>query len=49
MCGKNEIEVNFFEEKLNKKKKYNIVINKIGSMKDSDKYIVPEKHYFFFG
>ncbi len=49
MCGKNEIPVIFFEEQLNKKKKYKIVINKIGSMKDSDKYIVPEKHYFFLG
>ena len=49
MCGKIEVPVFFFEEQLNKSRSYKIVINKIGSMKNSDKYKVPDKHYFFLG
>ena len=48
-CGKIESEVNFYEESLQKKKKYNIVYSKIGSMINSDKYIVPQNHYFLLG
>tara|TARA_B100000029_G_scaffold391791_1_gene388702 strand:+ start:466 stop:1191 length:726 start_codon:yes stop_codon:yes gene_type:complete len=48
-CGKNESGINFYEESLSKKKKYNVVYNKIGSMVNSDKYIVPENHYFLLG
>ena len=49
MCGKTEVPVFFFEEQLNESRSYKIVINKIGSMKNSDKYKVPDKHYFFLG
>ena len=49
MCGKIEVPVFFFEEQLNESRSYKIVINKIGSMKNSDKYKVPDKHYFFLG
>ena len=49
MCGKTESEVIFYNEILLKEKKYNIVYNKIGSMINSDKYIVPKNHYFLLG
>ena len=48
-CGNNESEVIFYEEVLSNKKKYNIVYNKIGTMVNSDKYTVPENHYFLMG
>ncbi len=48
-CGSKKTEVNYFIENLLNKKKYNIVYNKTGSMINSDKYIVPKKHYFFLG
>tara|TARA_B100002051_G_C16455818_1_gene496022 strand:+ start:44 stop:664 length:621 start_codon:yes stop_codon:yes gene_type:complete len=48
-CGNSNSRVDFYEENLGNKKKYNIVYNKTGSMINSDKYTVPEKHYFFLG
>ena len=30
-------------------KKHNVVYNKVGSMKNSDIYVVPDNHYFFLG
>ena len=48
-CGNSRSRVDSYEENLGNKKKYNIVYNKNGSMLNSDKYTVPEKHYFFLG
>ena len=42
-------EVNAFEEILPNGKSYIAVYNKKGTMQNSDKYIVPKKHYFFLG
>jgi len=42
-------KVIIYEEKLPNKKTYITVYNKIGSMVNSDSYVVPEKHYFFLG
>ena len=48
-CGDNVSEVVAYEEKLPNKKIHITVYNKVGSMINSDSYIVPEKHYFFLG
>ncbi len=48
-CGNIVSDVYFYEENSQSKEKYNIVYNKIGSMINSDKYIVPKDHYFFLG
>ena len=48
-CGDSISEVVAYEEKLPNKKTHTTVYNKIGSMINSDSYIVPEKHYFFLG
>ena len=47
-CGNNLSEVQIYEESKGKKK-YNIAYNKVGSMINSDPYLVPLKHYFFLG
>ena len=49
MCAGQDIEVNAFQEQLPNMKKHNVVYNKVGSMKNSDIYVVPDKHYFFLG
>ena len=49
MCGDALSEVTFFKEKINDKKEYNIVYNKVGSMINSDIYNVPQNHYFLLG
>lgn len=49
MCGNALSEVTFFKEKINDKKEYNIVYNKVGSMINSDIYNVPQNHYFLLG
>ena len=49
MCGNEFLKVNAYKEQLPNQKNYNAVYNKIGSMVNSDLYIVPEKHYFFLG
>ncbi len=48
-CADTDSEVLIFEETLPNDKIYRAVYNKIGSMKNSDPYIVPNKHYFFLG
>ena len=48
-CGKNSIEVFTFEELLPNGKKHNSVYLKNGTFQNSDKFIVPEDHYFFLG
>ena len=47
-CGK-KIKVNTFDEKLPNGKIHKTVYLKDYSFQNSDKYIVPEKHYFFLG
>ena len=49
MCAGKGIEVNAFQEQLPNMKKHNVVYNKVGSMKNSDIYVVPDNHYFFLG
>jgi len=48
-CGNEEIEVIVYEEKLPNGHSYTTVYNKNGNFENSDKYIVPENHYFFLG
>jgi len=48
-CGNNILDVNYFEETLPNGKKYIAVYRKEGSMINSDKFIVPDYHYFFMG
>ena len=48
-CGGVQMDVNFYEETLPNGKKYISVYNKHGTMINSDKYLVPENHYFFMG
>ena len=48
-CGSQKLNVNFFQETLPNGKKYIVVYRKDGSMKNTDKFIVPENHYFFMG
>ncbi len=48
-CAGNDTEVVTYEEELPNKKLHLTVYKKIGSMQNSDKYIVPDNHYFFLG
>ena len=48
-CGNEILNVNVFEEILPNGKKYIAVYNKEGTMKNTDKFIVPNEHYFFMG
>ena len=48
-CGNEQIIVNSFEEKLPNGKKYTAVYRKKYSFQNSDKFIIPEDHYFFLG
>ena len=48
-CGDEIFESNRFIEKLPNKKKHIAVYRKIYSYQNSDKFIVPPKHYFFLG
>ena len=48
-CGSLRPEVNSYEETLPNGKKYIAVYYKEGSQINSDKYKVPDKHYFFLG
>ena len=48
-CGNNKINVDFFEETLPNGKTYIAVYRVDGTMAESDKYTVPENHYFFLG
>ena len=49
MCGNEKSDVKVFKEKLPNKKTYVAVYGQLGSMKNSDLYTVPKKHYFFLG
>ena len=48
-CGNTTLEVNHFNEKLSNNKIYESVYRIKGSFKNSDKFTVPENHYFFLG
>ena len=48
-CGNESLEADFFEEILPNGKKYLTVYRNEGTMINSDKFIVPEEHYFFMG
>ena len=47
-CGDKTIDVNTFEEKLSDKK-FKTVYVKNYTFQNSQKFIVPDKHYFFLG
>ena len=48
-CGSRNYEVNAFKETLPNGVSYTAVYNKNGTFKNSEKYTVPDKHYFFLG
>jgi len=48
-CGNKKMTVNTFEEKLPNGKQHIASYSKKFSFKNSDKFIVPLKHYFFLG
>ena len=48
-CGEEILNVNAFEEMLPNGKRYIAVYRKDGTMQNTDKFIVPNEHYFFMG
>ncbi len=48
-CGSQTINVSTFEEKLSNNKSYIVSYRNDISFQNSDKYVVPENHYFFLG
>ena len=48
-CGKEILETNVYEETLPNGTKYIVAYRREGTMKNSDRFIVPENHYFFMG
>ena len=48
-CGNNFMKVNTFKEKLPNGKSYIASYRQDHSFQNSDKYIIPENHYFFLG
>jgi len=48
-CGNEIIETDFFEEILPNGVKYLAAYNQEGTMQNSDKFIVPDDHFFFLG
>jgi signal peptidase I len=48
-CGNQSIKVNTFEEKLPNGKKYKATYRKEYSFQNSDKFLIPENHFFFLG
>ena len=48
-CGRQKINVSIFEEKLPNNKTYMVSYRNDISYQNSDKYIVPDNHYFFLG
>ena len=48
-CGTNQIPVSTFEEKLTDDISYTVSYRNDVSFQNSDKYLVPENHYFFLG
>ena len=48
-CGTKTLDVNTFEEKFDNNVKFKTVYNKEFTFQNSDKFLVPKKHYFFLG
>ena len=48
-CGNEILRIDFFEETLPNGEKYVAVYKKDGTMRNSDKFLVPKDHYFFMG
>ena len=48
-CGNEQIDVNTYEEKLPNGTKYIAVYRKNYSFQNSDKFIIPKKHFFLLG
>ncbi len=48
-CGNQQINVSIFEEKLPNNKSYFVSYRNDVSFSNSDKFIIPENHYFFLG
>ncbi len=48
-CGNKKIDVNFFEENLDNGVTFDTAYLKNYTFQNSDKFIVPDKHYFFLG
>ena len=48
-CGDEIFDVNTFEEKLDNNIKFKTVYRKDFTFQNSDKFLVPENHYFFLG
>ena len=48
-CGNKTMDTVSYEETLPNGKKYVAAYRKIGTMKNSDKFIVPNDHFFFMG
>tara|TARA_B100002003_G_scaffold251057_1_gene292843 strand:- start:1301 stop:2029 length:729 start_codon:yes stop_codon:yes gene_type:complete len=48
-CGNEVLEVNFFKETLPNGNNYITAYRNNGTMLNTDKFIVPEDHYFFMG
>ena len=48
-CGNEILRTDFFEETLPNGEKYVAVYKKDGTMRNSDKFLVPKGHYFFMG
>ncbi len=48
-CGKQQISVSTFEEKISSEKSYIVSYRNDISYQNSDKYLVPKNHYFFLG
>ncbi len=48
-CGNSQIDVNYYEEKLPNGKKHKTVYSSNNTYLNSDKFIVPQGHYFFLG
>jgi signal peptidase I len=48
-CGSTLPDVNTFKETLHNGREYIVVYNKLGTLKNTDEYKVPDKHFFFLG
>ena len=48
-CGSTQIKTVFFDEKLSNGKVYKAVYHSEYSFQNSDKFIIPEKHFFLLG
>jgi len=48
-CGENAFESELYEENLPNGVKYIAAYSKINTYKNSDKFLVPDNHYFFLG